>query len=564
MEKQLAPCYNKLMQAVYCGGLFPKDRRLKQVKQQQYNTALYMRLSRDDELEGESASISTQKQILRDYANEQGFLVVDEYVDDGFSGTNFERPSFKRMIEDIEDGKINCVVTKDLSRLGRNYILTGQYTELYFPSKGVRYIAIHDGVDTIREDNDIAPFKNIVNEWQAKETSRKVKNAMKAKFKNGEYIAPVTPLGYKLHPTEKNRLIIDEETKWIAERIFELAAHGYGAKKICHALAKDKVPVPTWWLYKRNGYKASMFEGKPEEVKYRWCIQTVSNILANQIYLGHTVHYKLTKMSYKSKKNIKHSEDEWFVVENTHEPIVTQDLWDLVQTHVNSRRRSRKDDEPQIFAGLIRCGECGWTLGSANTKDKGRFYRCTQYAAYGRNFCTLHYTPYKILYAFVLGRLQYWLMAVKENEDAILERLLQGSEKQRQSENARAEKELKKAQKRRQELNSLFAKMYEDRVKGLLDEENYSMLSVKYRTEQQQLDETVKTISARLEETKEETDDAKRWIDLIQKYSAIDELTAPLLNELIEKIVVHQSWKDGNGRTVRDIEIYYRFVGKID
>ena len=172
------------------------------MKQQQYNTALYMRLSRDDELEGESASISTQKQILRDYANEQGFLVVDEYVDDGFSGTNFERPSFKRMIEDIEDGKINCVVTKDLSRLGRNYSRTGQYTELYFPSKGVRYIAIHDGVDTIREDNDIAPFKNIVNEWQAKETSRKVKNAMKAKFKNGEYIAPVVPIGYKINPAE--------------------------------------------------------------------------------------------------------------------------------------------------------------------------------------------------------------------------------------------------------------------------------------------------------------------------------------------------------------------------
>ena len=196
------------------------------MKQQQYNTALYMRLSRDDELEGESASISTQKQILRDYANEQGFLVVDEYVDDGFSGTNFERPSFKRMIEDIEDGKINCVVTKDLSRLGRNYILTGQYTELYFPSKGVRYIAIHDGVDTIREDNDIALFKNIVNEWQAKETSRKVKSAMKAKFKNGEYIAPVVPIGYKISSAKKNRLVVDEETKWIVEQIFELAAHG--------------------------------------------------------------------------------------------------------------------------------------------------------------------------------------------------------------------------------------------------------------------------------------------------------------------------------------------------
>ena len=534
------------------------------MKQQQYNTALYMRLSRDDELEGESASISTQKQILRDYANEQGFLVVDEYVDDGFSGTNFERPSFKRMIEDIEDGKINCVVTKDLSRLGRNYILTGQYTELYFPSKGVRYIAIHDGVDTIREDNDIAPFKNIVNEWQAKETSRKVKNAMKAKFKNGEYIAPVVPIGYKINPAEKNRLVVDEETKWIVEKIFALAAHGYGANKICRTLAAEKIPIPAWWASQKNGYKANIFEGQPEGKKYLWNIVTVSKILQNEIYLGNTVHYQIQKLSYKSKKNVKRPKEDWMRIENTHEPLVDRETWDLVQGHINSRKRSRKDDEPQIFAGLLKCGECGWSLSAANTKNKSRYYRCTQYSAHGKEACSLHFITYNLLYAFVLGRLQYWLMAVKENEDAILERLLQSSKKQRRTENARDEKELKKAQKRRQELNNLFAKMYEDRVKGLLDEENYSMLSVKYRTEQQQLDETIKTVSARLEDAKAETDDAKRWVDLIQKYSAIDELTAPLLNELIEKIAVHQWRKDENGKKVWDIEIYYRFVGKID
>lgn len=251
-------------------------------------------------------------------------------------------------------------------------------------------------------------------------------------------------------------------------------------------------------------------------------------------------------------------------IENTHEPLVDRETWDLVQEHINSRKRSRKDDEPQIFAGLLKCGECGWSLSAANTKNQSRYYRCTQYSAHGKEACSLHFITYNLLYAFVLGRLQYWLMAVKKNEDAILERLLQSSEKQRRSENARDEKELKKAQKRRQELNNLFAKMYEDRVKGLLDEENYSMLSVKYRTEQQQLDETIKTISARLEESKAETDDAKRWVGLIQKYSAIDELTAPLLNELIEKIVVHQWRKDENGKKVWDIEIYYRFVGKID
>ena len=361
---------------------------------------------------------------------------------------------------------------------------------------------------------DVILYVRLTNEWQAKETSRKVKNAMKAKFKNGEYIAPVVPIGYKINPAEKNRLVVDEETKWIVEKIFALAAHGYGANKICRTLAAEKIPIPAWWASQKNGYKANIFEGQPEGKKYLWNIVTVSKILQNEIYLGNTVHYQIQKLSYKSKKNVKRPKEDWMRIENTHEPLVDRETWDLVQGHINSRKRSRKDDEPQIFAGLLKCGECGWSLSAANTKNQSRYYRCTQYSAHGKEACSLHFITYNLLYAFVLGRLQYWLMAVKENEDAILERLLQSSKKQRRTENASDEKELKKAQKRRQELNNLFAKMYEDRVKGLLDEENYSMLSVKYRTEQQQLDETIKTVSARLEDAKAETDDAKRWVDL--------------------------------------------------
>jgi len=213
------------------------------VKQQIYNAALYSRLSRDDELHGESSSISTQRQMLRQYANEQGFHIVDEYIDDGYSGTNYDRPDFERMIEDIEDGKINCVITKDLSRLGRNYILTGQYTEMYFPSKNVRYIALNDGVDSTKGENEIAAFRNILNEMVARDTSRKVKSAMRTKFLNGEFIAPSIPLGYKRDPDRKNKIIPNEDTKWIVEKIFELAAHGAGCAKILRVLRAEKISV---------------------------------------------------------------------------------------------------------------------------------------------------------------------------------------------------------------------------------------------------------------------------------------------------------------------------------
>lgn len=534
------------------------------MKPQIYNAALYCRLSRDDELHGESSSIGTQRKMLTDYACEQGFRIVDEYIDDGWSGTNFDRPGFQRMIDDIEDGKVNCVITKDLSRLGRNYILTGQYTEIYFPSKGVRYIAISDNVDTCNGDSDIAPFRNILNEMVARDTSRKVKSAMRVKFNNGEYIAPAAPIGYIVDPNNKNKLIIDEETRFIPERIFDLAAHGKGGGAIARILKAEKIPIPTWYRYIRFGERAKRFEREPEEAKYRWNIVSVKHILENECFIGNTVHYRLVKTSFKSKKNRVTSEDEWLRVENTHDPIISKDIWDLAHAHMDSRKRDAKRDEDNIFSRLVYCGECGWSLSSANCKDKSKYLRCTKYSQRGKDECSLHFITYNLLYGVVLARLQYWLSEVHQNSDKLLNRLLQSGDKQRETERRHNEKELKKAQKRKAEVDALFAKMYEDSVCGRLDEDNFKMLTEKYRSEQVELASRVSQLEAQLTESETDTNNAQKWIELIGKYSRIDELTAPLLNELIDKILVHEARIDENGKKVRDIEISYRFVGMIE
>ena len=267
-----------------------------------YNTALYLRLSRDDELQGESGSIQTQRMMLRQYAAEHGLTVVDEYIDDGWSGTNFERPSFQRMIDDIEDGKINCVVTKDLSRLGRNYILTGQYTEIYFPSKGVRYIAINDNVDTINGESELAPFLNILNEMHARQTSKKVKAAMHTRFANGAHYGAYAPLGYVKDPDKKGHLLIDPETRWIVEKIFDLAVHGRGAASITRILVEEKVPTPGWLNYERYGTFANIYAGAPPEKAYAWTIAQVKSILKEETYIGHSVHNKQSNISFKNKK----------------------------------------------------------------------------------------------------------------------------------------------------------------------------------------------------------------------------------------------------------------------
>ena len=531
-----------------------------------YNTALYLRLSRDDELQGESGSIQTQRMMLRQYAAEHGLTVVDEYIDDGWSGTNFERPNFQRMIDDIEDGKINCVVTKDLSRLGRNYILTGQYTDIYFPSKGVRYIAINDNVDTLNGESELAPFLNILNEMHARQTSKKVKAAMHTRFANDAHYGAYAPLGYVKDPDKKGHLLIDPETRWIVEKIFDLAVHGRGAASITRILVEEKVPTPGWLNYDRYGTFANIYAGAPAEKAYAWTIAQVKSILKEETYIGHSVHNKQSNISFKNKKKVRKPQEEWYRVENTHEAIISEEAFQKVQELIASRRRRQKNGKTQIFSGLVKCADCGWSLAyGVNSQNKNPYahYHCSKYGQ-GLRQCSMHYIRYDVLYAYVLARLQYWSALAQKDEDKLLKRLLNASDRERTSAKKKQAAELKKAEKRKAEVDGLFAKMYEDWSAGRITEYNFNMLSGKYQNEQTELETKIRQLHEAMEAAVQTATDAEKWIALMKQYVNPVELTAELLNTLIEKITVHEAVKGEDGSREQEVEIYYRFIGKID
>ena len=531
-----------------------------------YNTALYMRLSRDDELQGESGSIQTQRMMLRQYAAEHGLNVIDEYIDDGWSGTNFDRPDFQRMIDDIEDGKINCVVTKDLSRLGRNYILTGQYTEIYFPSKGVRYIAVNDNVDTINGENELAPFLNILNEMHARQTSKKVKAAMRTRFANGAHYGAYAPLGYVKDPDKKGHLLIDPETRWIIEKIFDLAVHGRGAASITRILVEEKVPTPGWLNFQRYGTFANIYAGAPEEKGYAWTIAQVKSIMKDETYIGHTIHYRETNISFKNKRRIRKPQSEWVRVENTQEPIISEQVFRQVQEQIASRRRERKNGTTQIFAGLIKCADCGWSLAYGENRQNSKpygYYHCSKNGQ-GTRQCSMHYIRYDVLYAYVLSRLQYWSALVQHDEEQLLKRLLNANDKGQTAARKKQAAELKKAKKRKAEVDTLFARMYEDWAAGRITEYNFNMLSGKYQSEQAELEEKIEQLQSAIAAESQSAADAEKWIALMKECVNPTELTAELLNTLIEKILVHEAVKNEDGSREQEVEIFYRFIGKID
>lgn len=525
-----------------------------------------MRLSRDDELQGESGSIQTQRMMLRQYAAEHGLNVIDEYIDDGWSGTNFDRPDFQRMIDDIEDGKINCVVTKDLSRLGRNYILTGQYTEIYFPSKGVRYIAVNDNVDTINGENELAPFLNILNEMHARQTSKKVKAAMRTRFVNGAHYGAYAPLGYVKDPDKKGHLLIDPETRWIIEKIFDLAVHGRGAASITRILVEEKVPTPGWLNFQRYGTFANIYAGAPEEKAYAWTIAQVKSILKEETYIGHSVHNKQTNISFKNKKKVRKPKEEWYRVENTHEAIISEDVFRQVQEQIANRRRKCKDGTTQIFSGLVKCADCGWSLSYGENRQNSKpygHYHCSKYGQ-GTRQCSMHYIRYDVLYAYVLSRLQYWSGLVQHDEERLLKRLLNANDKGQAAARKKQAAELNKAEKRKAEVDTLFARMYEDWAAGRITEYNFSMLSGKYQSEQAELDTKIEQLQSAIATESQNAADAEKWIALMKECVNPTELTAELLNTLIEKIVVHEAVKGEDGSREQEVEIFYRFIGKID
>ena len=528
-----------------------------------YNTALYMRLSRDDENYGDSVSIETQRTILRQYAKEQGLPVVGEYVDDGWSGTNFERPGFQRMMDDVEAGKVNCTVTKDLSRFGREHVMMDYYLEFIFPEKQVRYIAVAENEDTEKGLSDFVPFKNLFNEWFAKDTSRKVKAALHAKFAAGQRTFAYAPLGYKRHPEVKNALAIalaiDEETRWIVEKIFDLAVHGAGAARITRILVNEKVPTPGWINYKRDGTFANIYAGAPEEKAYAWTITQVKTILKDETYIGNSIHNKQTNISYKNKKRIRKPKEEWFRVENTHEPLVSKEDFDRVQELIATHRRKQKDGTTQIFSGLIKCADCGWSLAFGMNKQNKKpysYYHCSKNGQ-GLHQCTMHYIRY-----YVLARIQYWSYQAQMDEERLLQKLLKAGDRERTASQKKQATELNKAEKRKAELDHLFANMYEDWAAGRITEYNFNMLSQEYQTEQQELARQIETLQETLAAQQQTTADAEKWVRLVKQYTNPTELTAELLNALIEKILIHEAVKNPDGTKDQEIEIYYRFIGK--
>lgn len=523
-------------------------------------TALYCRLSQDDALDEESNSITNQKAMLTQYAKEHGFLIVEVYVDDGWSGLNFQRPDFNRMLDDIEAGKIDVVITKDLSRLGRDHLKVGHFTEIYFPMKNVRYIAVNDGVDTANKNNDIAALKNVMNEFYSRDNSRKIRSSIRARAKAGLYRTSFNPIGYRKSPDNHNKLIVDGETAWIVKRIFELANAGMGAHKIAKTFREEQVPCPSWWLHSRGERDYSQRFENPAN-KYEWSHTVIRNIIANPLYLGHTVMCK-TESIFKVGTFKKVPKADQIRVENTHEPLVSQELFDGANAKILSRRRDTTDNFVSPFSGLVKCGTCGKALGLRYWgKDRHHIYVCTTYA-HDTKACSDHRIYYEDLYNAVLADIQYHARLAYEDRDKAVALAMKMNAKADGNKGKSNESKLKQAKKRYDEVTRLFDRLYEDSLSGRISNDNFTRLIDKYQTEQEQLLGQIQNLENALQEVKDSQTNAVQWAALMADYVGIRELTAENLNLLVERIeVFDRTETDGEAEQV--IRICYRFGGYI-
>lgn len=527
---------------------------------------IYMRLSKDDDIAGDSTSIQNQRIVIRKYCAENGFIVVSEYVDDGYSGTNFSRPAFTRMLRDIEARKINCVVTKDLSRLGRNYLEVGQYLENYFPSNGIRYIAINDNVDTSKGDSDLVPFMNIFNEFHAKQTSKKLRQVHENGSAAGDCHYTYPPIGYIKNPENKKRLLPDPESSWIVERIFSLAADGMGTYSIQKWLYENKVMTPGYREYLKWGAKAKVYENAPESRKYEWGLTNIKNILKNQVYLGHTVRYKQRSISFKNKKRTKLDPSQWVIVKDTHEPIVTQEQFDRVRRNISIRRRATNAGETQLFSGIARCSQCGGLLRFGTNRQRAgaeyQYLYCSSNDEKVTEKCTLHYIRYDTLQQMVLSKIQevYTLASVDKN--ALLKKIIAIEGGKNAQANRLEKEEYKKLFARNAELDKIIPRLYEDWVSERISEQMFSNMTTKFQKEKSDIVERLSELSTSLQSTDDEEDRAQKWLTEIEKLTSPTTLTRSMISNLIDKIIVHEAvGPKGSKKKQPAIDIYWRFIG---
>ena len=531
-------------------------------------TALYCRLSKDDGTNNESMSISTQKTMLKDYAKRNGFLNCQFYVDDGYSGTNYDRPAFRQLIEDIQDGEVSTLITKDLSRLGRNYLETGTYIEVFFPNHNVRYIAINDGVDSI--DNaqmDITPFRNIINEMYAKDTSRKIKSALHARRMQGKYMATTAPFGYQKDEKDHNHLVIDEVTAPVVELIFSIAEEGVGLHTICNRLRKAKVIKPSF-------YKKEMFERYTDEEKmYDWDTAYVSKILHDPVYAGNlTVAERPTKtMRSKKRQYIPYAERE--VIYGTHEPIIEQNRWNNVQKILQSRPPvigESSSGYDNIFRGVIKCADCGSAMLAKVEQKRKRnnvldktFYCCTKYRKFGKEGCSSHTIEARTVHEVVLADIQKHAGQALTDRKAMVTEIAERLNLQLSADKEQQKKELRQCKQRVSEIENLYAKLYEDLTRELITEKRFQMLSARYDSEQEELTAKIKELEKSAIADKEQLSSIEQFAEQISGYAGITELNFKIINQLIEKILVSEP-VEVDGQKIQRLTIHYKFIGALE
>ena len=525
--------------------------------------ALYCRLSRDDDMEGESNSIANQKKLLIRAANDYGYKKTNVYVDDGISGTTFERPGFKRMEKAIADGVIGAVFVKDMSRLGRDYLKVGYYTDSFFPDHGVRFVAVNDCVDSDDGENEFAPFRNIMNEWYARDASRKVRMAHRIRGNAGEPLSK-PPYGYMKDENNPKQWVIDEEAAKVVKRIFTMYLDGYGIEQIAGALERDKILKPNMYA-KEHGFKVA---GKVDmKTPYRWEHSTVSKILTLQEYCGDVINFKTYSKSYKNKARIKNPEENWAVFENVHTPVIERELFEKVQEKRGKVRNKRisSDGQHNMFSGLLVCSTCGSNLHyHFNQKNHDiTYFNCAIYNSRKTECDATHYIRTDFLTEVVKNDLARIVAFTKQYEDEFLKALMNFTNREIIEHNAAVEKELNTLTSRNNELDILFERIYEDSVSGKISEDRFAKMSAKYEGEQATISQRISELKKEIRQQSQQSGSIAEFLDVVKRYTEMQELTPQILREFVSKIIVHHRQRI-DGVDVQKIEIVYNCIGAID
>jgi len=533
------------------------------VKNNDKITALYCRLSRDDELQGDSNSIKNQKTILQKYADDNGFTNTEFFVDDGYSGTNFDRPDWQRLISLVEEGRIGTIIVKDMSRLGRDYLKVGYYTEVLFPGSDIRFIAINNNVDSANQhDSDFTPFLNIINEWYAKDTSKKIRAVFKSKGQSGKPLCTNPPYGYIKDPKDKTRWIVDEEAAEVVREAFRLCMQGYGPSQIAKEFTRRRIMNPTAHA-RKNGINIPDNRGHDDD--YVWRGSTIVHMLSRQEYLGHTVNFKTYRKSYKQKKQMKNDPSEWMIFKNTHEAIIEESVFEVVQRIRDGRRRLTPMGEMPLLSGMMFCADCGnkmYQVRGRGWEHEKEYFVCATYRKI-KGGCSSHQIRNVVVEELLLDGIRRVTAFARDCEDEFVEMITKKTRSELDKSMRDSRRELEQVQARIAKLDEIIQRLYEDNIEGKISDERFAKMTANYEAEQQTLEKRVTELKSIMTEEKESALNVDHFLTLVRKYTDIKELTAEIIREFVEKIYVYKPERI-DGRRVQRIKIVWNCIGEFE